>query len=635
MVKNAWQDGNVGEHPASPDVAAPGADHAREGARVVHFDPVYPVAAAATATATTTTPPDADADDGDSGRSGSPLGVFEADEPRRRWPRIVLTTIGVAVVLAGAYVGASWALGDKVPRGTTVAGVEIGGQDAATATATLTSGLARLLAEPIPVVAGENSTTVAPAEAGLVLDAHATVAALTGFDLSPRRLWNQIVGLGAEQPVTTVDHVKLAAAIDTVSQALATEPVDGAIVFADSAPHVTPAADGSAVDAEAAATLLARTWLTGSRPIALPTHVVAPAVTQDEADKAMSRIAAPLAGAPISVAVAGQTIELPASVVTSLASFVATDKGLTLQLDGPGLVQAIVDRTTNLLSTSADASFAFVDGVPSIVPGTPGTTIDPTALAAAVAAAGVATDRTARIELVPSDPAQSTAKLQALGITELVSEFSTPLTNEPLRTENLAIGAGKITGTLVLPGETFSLTDALGPVTAAAGFNDAWVIVNGEHIKGIGGGLSQMSTTTFNAAYLAGFEDVEHTPHSEWFTRYPEGREATIYIGSIDMKFKNTSPTGALLRSWIEAGRLHVAIWGTKYWTVESSTSGRSRVVAPTTVHSTSPTCTSQSAGNPGFTVTVTRVLKLNGEVKETTHRTTHYKPQNAVVCGP
>jgi len=236
---------------------------------------------------------------------------------------------------------------------------------------------------------------------------------------------------------------------------------------------------------------------------------------------------------------------------------------------------------------------------------------------------------------VPSDPAQSTEKLQALGITELVSEFSTPLTNEPLRTENLAIGAGKITGTLVLPGETFSLTDALGPVTAAAGFNDAWVIVNGEHIKGIGGGLSQMSTTTFNAAYLAGFEDVEHTPHSEWFTRYPEGREATIYIGSIDMKFKNTSPTGALLRSWIEAGRLHVAIWGTKYWTVESSTSGRSRVVAPTTVHSTSPTCTSQSAGNPGFTVTVTRVLKLNGEVKETTHRTTHYKPQNAVVCGP
>ena len=254
-------------------------------------------------------------------------------------------------------------------------------------------------------------------------------------------------------------------------------------------------------------------------------------------------------------------------------------------------------------------------------------------LAAAIAAASVSDDRTARVALVATDPAQSTAKLQALGITELVSEFSTPLTNEPLRTENLATGAVKITGKLVEPGATFSLTEALGPITAAAGFNEAWVIVNGEHVKGVGGGLSQMSTTTFNAAYLAGFEDVEHTPHSEWFTRYPAGREATLYTGSIDMKFKNTSPTGALLRSWIEGGRLHVAIWGTKYWTVDSSTSGRSGVVAPTTVHSASPTCLPMSAGNPGFSVTVTRTLSLDGAVKETTKKTTRYKPQNAVIC--
>jgi len=253
----------------------------------------------------------------------------------------------------------------------------------------------------------------------------------------------------------------------------------------------------------------------------------------------------------------------------------------------------------------------------------------------AVTAASVAGDRTARMALVATDPAKSDAKLKSLGITQLVSEFSTPLTNEPLRTDNLSNGAAKITGKLVLPGETFSLTDALGPITTAAGFNDAWVIVEGEHVQGVGGGLSQLSTTTFNAAYLAGFQDVEHTPHSEWFTRYPEGREATLYAGSIDMKFKNTAPTGVLLRSWIEAGRLHVAIWGTPYWAVESTTSARSNVVAPTTVHSASPTCTRQSAGNPGFSVTVTRRVLLGGALKETTSRTTRYNPQNAIVCDP
>ncbi len=563
----------------------------------------------------------------------SPLAIFEEDVPRRRWPRALLTVAAVVVVLAGTYVGASWALADRVPRGTTVAGVEIGGLPAAKAATTLDDALADVVGEPIPLVAGEVSTTLAPAEAGLTLDSAATASALTGFDLQPVRLWHHIFGGGEAVPVTAVDEPALTAAVDTVAGALVTVPIDAQVVFTDGEPHATEAVDGLSVDPVATADVLRATWLTAARPLALPTRIVGPDISQEEAEQALVDVAQPLARAPIAVAVADQSVELPAAVVTSLATFVAKDSDLVLELDGPGLVDAIVSRTTDLFTPSADASFAFTDGVPAVIPGVAGTTLDPVELAGAIAAAAVSNDRTARLELVPTDPAQSTEKLQALGITELVSEFSTPLTNQPDRTENLAIGAGKITGTLVLPGATFSLTEALGPITAAAGFNEASVIVNGEHVKGWGGGLSQMSTTTFNAAYFAGFEDVDHTPHSEWFSRYPEGREATIYTGSIDMKFKNTTPYGALLRSWIEGGRLHVAIWGTKYWTVESSTSGRSGVVEPSIVHSTSPTCVPQSAGNPGFAVTVTRALSRNGEVGETTKRTTRYKPQNAVIC--
>ena len=576
--------------------------------------------------------PDAPSDPAPSPEAGEPRAVAATAVPRR-WPRVLAVSVAAVVVLGGCYVAGSWALAGQVPRGTTVAGIRIGGQDTRTATASLTRGLASLVRAPVPVVAGEVSTTIVPADAGLAVDVGATVRAATSFDLSPAQLWYHLFGRGALPPVTAVNTAKFSSAMDTVVAALATEPVDGQIVFTNGAAHAVAALDGTAVDPGRAATAVRTTWLTAHRPLRLPTRVVRPAVTQKEANRVLAAVAVPLARAPIAVAVDGQTVELPVAVVTAHASFVAKGSTLVLSLDGPGLVQEVVKRTTGLFTPPADAAFTFVNGAPVIVPGKAGTTIDPAAFLTAVTAASTAGDRTARMQLVATDPAQSDAKLKSLGITQLVSEFSTPLTNEPLRTENLSTGAAKITGKLVLPGETFSLTDALGPITAAAGFNQAWVIVEGEHVKGVGGGLSQLSTTTYNAAYLAGFQDVEHTPHSEWFTRYPEGREATLYSGSIDLKFKNTAPTGALLRSWVEAGRLHVAIWGTPYWTVQSTTSARSNVVRPTTVHSASPTCTTQSAGNPGFAVTVTRRVLLNGVLKETTSKTVRYSPQNAVVC--
>jgi len=294
----------------------------------------------------------------------------------------------------------------------------------------------------------------------------------------------------------------------------------------------------------------------------------------------------------------------------------------------------VLTQLPDLLTESADAHFEFQNDAPVIVPGTPGTSLDPAALAAAVMAASSASDRTAKVDLVQADPAESTAELEALGIKEIVTEFSTPLTSEPRRTTNIANGAAKITGTLVKPGETFSLTDALGPVDAAHGFVQAGAIISGEHTDAWGGGLSQLSTTTFNAAYLAGMEDVAHTPHSEWFARYPEGREATIFTGSIDMKWKNTTPYGALVQAWTANGRTYVRLWGTKYWTVESTTGARTGVVSPTTVYSQSPTCEASSAGNPGFSVTVTRKIFLNGDLQKTEARTTRYKPQNKVVCG-
>jgi vancomycin resistance protein YoaR len=564
------------------------------------------------------------------------MDVFPTEDRPRRWPRVLALGGAAVVVLAGAYVGALWLTSDRVPAGTVVAGVEIGALRADDAVATLSDALAGASTEPIPVGAGEQRTTLDPVAAGLTLDAEATVEQVTGFGLEPARLWQQVFGGGVVDPVTVVDDDALESAVSDVAEALLTEPVNGTVVFVDGAPTTTEPAEGVAVDEQAAAELLADAWLTAPRPVELPTTITEPDIDAADLDAAVSDLARPLVAAPVVVEVSGQRAELPVDVLADAATFVPDGTELELQLDGELLAEAVTARTTDLLTAPADATFTFTDGAPVVVPGTPGTRLDPEALAAAVAdAATSSSDRVARTELVESDPAESTAELEALGIVEVVSEFSTPLTSEPRRTVNITNGASKISGTLVRPGETFSLTDALGPIDAAHGYVQAGAIVSGEHTDAWGGGLSQVSTTTFNAAYFAGMEIVEHTPHSEWFSRYPEGREATIFTGVIDMKWRNDTPYGALVQAWVAEGRLWVRVWGTKYWTVESTTSGRSGVVSPTTVYSQSPTCEAQSAGNPGFTVTVTRRVLLEGVEASSQSWTTRYRPQNKVVCGP
>ncbi|HUX69208.1 MAG TPA: VanW family protein [Cellulomonadaceae bacterium] len=566
--------------------------------------------------------------------TASPLAIFEPEKSPRRARRVVLVTLATVVVLAGAYVGACWAFADRVPRGTTVAGASIGGKTASDALAVLDATLASVAAEPIPVEVGAKSTTLDPATSGLRLDVQATVDSLTGFDLHPAALWKQIFGAGDAAPVSVVDPVMFSAAVSSLADAVATPPVDGTIVFVDGLPHATASVDGTTLDVAKATDVLRTRWLTAARPIVLPATSVDPAIGQAELDTAMTTLASPLVAAPVAVAVADQVAQLPVSVLTDAASFVPGRSGLELDLDGDMLVAAVVSRTTNLLTPAANASFAFVNDAPTVVPGTAGTTLDPIALADAVSAASRSTDRTARVALVVTQPAESTEALQKLGITEIVSEFATTLTAEPIRTKNLVRGSEKVNGSLVLPGETFSINSVLAPVTEAGGYFPGHQIENGFFTTGIGGGLSQMGTTVYNAAYFAGFEDVEHRPHSYYFSRYPEGREATVFQGQIDVRFRNNTPYGALLQAWVADNQVHVRVWSTTYWTVASTTSPRSAIVNPTTVHSTAAGCTPSSAGNPGFKVTVTRTVSLDGVVTAVEPKTWRYDPQNAVTCG-
>lgn len=148
-------------------------------------------------------------------------------------------------------------------------------------------------------------------------------------------------------------------------------------------------------------------------------------------------------------------------------------------------------------------------------------------------------------------------------IKEVIGSFTTKFdsSNRP-RSENIKIAASKINGSLIMPGEIFSLSKAIGPVTVENGFKIAKVIVNNEFVDGVGGGLCQIATTLYNAVLMAQLKVVERVPHSALISYVPPGRDATIASGSIDFKFKNITSVPVYLEAYTFQNTVTVNLYG-------------------------------------------------------------------------
>ena len=221
------------------------------------------------------------------------------------------------------------------------------------------------------------------------------------------------------------------------------------------------------------------------------------------------------------------------------------------------------------------------------------------------------------------------------GISEMVGEYATPYNSgDAPRTQNLTRGAELVNGTVVKPGEVFSLEQTLGEVDYAHGFADAGVISNGQHVDSLGGGLSQVATTVFNAGFEAGMDDTEHHAHQYYFDRYPAGREATLWTGKLDVKFTNSTSNSVLVQAWLDGEQIHVRMWSTKYYDVSITSSDRFNFRPVSTERKSGPGCEPYSGGNPGFDITVTRTRKHDGKALPDDVLTTQYAADNDIVCS-
>ena len=144
----------------------------------------------------------------------------------------------------------------------------------------------------------------------------------------------------------------------------------------------------------------------------------------------------------------------------------------------------------------------------------------------------------------------------------LVSQYTTYHPCCADRVTNIQLFADKVDGVIVRPGENFSLNRQVGERTVEKGFLQAGTLINGELVHTVGGGVSQFATTFYNAVFWGGYQDIAHKPHSSYFSRYPEGIEATLDWPGLDVIFRNTSSRNVLIRSEYTSTSLTVNLFG-------------------------------------------------------------------------
>jgi vancomycin resistance protein YoaR len=547
--------------------------------------------------------------------------------------RLALGGLIALVLLVVLYVAAAWVLSARVPRGTTVGGLDLGGLRAAEAERELTAAYQRLDGV-LPVRASGTEVKLDLPKVGLTVDPAATVDELTGFSLNPASLWRHARG-GDVRPVGS-PAAGLSDQLNALKPATDRAPRDAAVTFTAQGPKLRDAVIGSSLQVGASAALIEGQWLVARGPLTLPTARNQPLITQEKAAAALSGIAEPAVSGPLELTVGDRTVTVSPAQLASALSLKNVGGELRPAVDGKKLRHAVLDANPGLGVEPKDARIVLSGGRPTIVPGVAGTTIDATSLSTLVLPVlQNGAQRSVTVRTVVEQPELTTAQARKLGVKERVSTFSTNLTSNPQRTENLRIAARTVNGTLVRPGETFSLNAVLGQRTAAKGYNQAPTIQGGRLVPDYGGGVSQMATTIFNNVFFAGLQDITHKAHSFYIPRYPEGREATVNFPTVDLRWRNDSKYGVLVQASVDS-QVHVSFWSTKVWDIKAAKGPRTNVKPPKTVYDDSDDCVDQDPSD-GFDVSVTRTFRRPGSsavVRTQTFRT-HYIPEDDVICGP
>ncbi|MFV2103828.1 VanW family protein [Micromonospora sp. LOL_024] len=557
---------------------------------------------------------------------------------RSRRFRLLLAAGAASAVLASVGAGTIWAYAGDVPRGTSVLGTELGGRSRTDAARELRAQLERRAAElaaPLQVRVGEETAEIDPAEVGLTVDVDATVA--TAAATSAHAV-DRLVGSREIEPVVSVDVPKLEAALEKLVGDQGRKMTMPAITFSGTKPKVRYPKPSLTIDPQYSAQVVKEGWLSG-QPVTVPLVESHPATTADEVDRLVAELAEPAVAAPVELTTARGSVTIPPAAIAKGLRFKADKTGkLTPSVDVKQLRSALGDKFDSVEVAAKNATMSISGGKPKISDGRAGQQVDTSRLGEELLAVLPRTDgRTVSADLKPAQPKLTAEKLGGLGIKEKIASFTTNFTGglSSPRSQNIVTIANDVKGTVVLPGDTFSLNDHTGERGYAQGYRDAPVILDGKLVPGVGGGTSQFTTTLFNATYYAGLEDVEHKPHSYYFSRYPAVIESTIFWPNLDFKFRNNTDHGVLIDTSYTGSSVTVSIWSTKIWdSVKTEYGPRRNITSPKTVYlDPGPTCIPAN-GSQGFAQDAFRVIKKDGKTVKRERFSWTYSAEPRFICA-
>lgn len=461
--------------------------------------------------------------------------------------------------------------GDEIAPNVSFAGVDLSGLDPAEAGAVVEQRRQEFLATPVIIELGGRRVVTDAEDIGFEYDVEQTLDAVVSARHGDGPISEFAAWVSTPfQEITIDDRYHLdqsrAARRLAVEDFVLEAPVEPTMAHdADSGLHLVPGVPGLGVHIDQVVTSLADADVAdGTVELVAGTESISPTVT-DAAMEALARDLNEYTDHGLVVVLEGMGREVsPAQVRRHLRSE-ADDGVLTASVDLDGLQAEIEATFPEPVGQFMPPLLEIVDGeVVLIEEGMAApvccSTESVTAMAEALLGGGSVFYR---VETRPDDDPTTLAWADGSMIVEPVSEFTTRHPCCESRVTNIQTMADAVRGVYLVPGQTLSLNEFIGPRTRDKGYVAAGAIRGGHMTDEVGGGVSQFTTTMFNAAFFAGFDLDEYQSHSVYFSRYPFGREATLSMPGPDLVITNGTDYPVLIWPTYDATSITVSLFST------------------------------------------------------------------------
>ena len=585
---------------------------------------------------------------------------------------------GFLLAAAGAliaFVGFQALYIGRIFPGVSVAGVSVGGLTPQAAADKLLTEVTYPQTGQILFqdAAAQHSWLATPMQLGLFLDADASAQAAfrvgrTG-DLWQRldEQWQARQGGRAASPALIFDQRLATQFLNSIGQEVDRPVIEASLGVQGTEVMVNAGQPGRAVDISAtleALSLQLQSLQSGVVPVVVAETqpVILDASAQAEIARTMlsQNLTIQLPGGETD---AGPWVFEPATLAEMLTiERVETETGAQYQvaLDSEALITFLANIQTAVARSPENARFIFNDDtrlLEVIQPAVIGRSLMVDESLAAIQQQTTAGQHTVELMIDYINPTITNETTGAeLGITELVSSQTSYFRGSSRdRVNNIQIASAQFHGLLIPPGATFSMAEALGDVSLDNGYAEAMIIVGGRTVKGVGGGVCQVSTTLFRTAFMGGYPIGERHAHAYRVYYYEQnsggyndalaGLDATVFVPLVDFRFTNDTPYWLLMETYVNPSNYSLT------WKFYSTGDGRS-----VEWHTTGPTNIVEPPEpkyieNPelsegqikqvdweaeGADISVTRIVWRNGEIYFQDSVYTHYQPWQAVYeYGP